>query len=104
MREIVKKFNVYKFQELSDKAKEKALEKMYEINIDNDWWDFLYEGFKEELHEVGLDCDTFYFSLDRDYHITPEKLRFTDLKLFIKKLVLFRLDYNNIKLIGKIIK
>lgn len=87
MREVVKKFNVYKFQELSDTAKVKALEKLYEINIDHDWWDFLYEGFKEELHEVGLDCDTFYFSLDRDYHITPEKLRFTDLKLFIKKLV-----------------
>ena len=87
MREVVKKFNVYKYDELSDKAKQNAIERLYDINVRHDWWDFLYEDFKEELKEVGLTCDTFYFSLDRDYHIDAQKLRFTDLKLFIKKLV-----------------
>jgi hypothetical protein len=87
MREVVKKFNVYKYDELSDKAKENALERLYDINISHNWWDYLYETFKEQLNEVGLTCDTFYFSLDRDYHIDAEKLRFTDSKLFIKKSV-----------------
>lgn len=35
--------NLYKFNELSEDAKQKALEKLWDINVDNDWWDSIYE-------------------------------------------------------------
>ena len=37
---------VYKFEELSDDAKAKALEHLYDINVDHDWWEFTYEDAK----------------------------------------------------------
>jgi hypothetical protein len=30
--------NIYKFSELSDNAKQKAIDNLYDINIDHDWW------------------------------------------------------------------
>ena len=34
---------LYQFSELSDKAKEKAISRLMEINTDRDWWDSSYE-------------------------------------------------------------
>lgn len=48
MREIITK--VYQFHELSDEAKEKAIEKLYDINVDYDWWDLTYD----DAAEIGL--------------------------------------------------
>jgi hypothetical protein len=84
MQTITKEYQVYKFSELSDSAKEKAIQDLYDINIDYAWHEFSYEHFIEQLNEVGLDCEKFYFSLDRDYYIEPVKLRFTDVEKFIK--------------------
>jgi len=43
---LTKTVTAYKYDELSDSAKEKALEKMYDINVDHDWWEFIYEDAK----------------------------------------------------------
>lgn len=59
MREetIVKKW--YQFDELSDKGKEKAIEKHWDWNVDFDWWQFTYEDAKT----VGIDIQG--FDIDR---------------------------------------
>lgn len=87
MRVETREYKVYKFEELSDKAQEKALERVNDINIDNDWWYFCYEGFHENLKEIGLACESFYFSLDRDYYLEAVNLKFTDVSKFIHTLV-----------------
>ena len=45
---------VYKFEELSDDAKQKAIEHLYDINVAFDWWDSTYDDAKQigcEIHE-----------------------------------------------------
>lgn len=37
----------YTFDELSDDAKEKAVNNLSEINVNYDWWDCTYETFRE---------------------------------------------------------
>jgi hypothetical protein len=44
---------------LSDKAKEKALEKLWDLNVSHDWWDATYE----DAERVGLKLSG--FDLDR---------------------------------------
>jgi len=51
---------IYKFEELSEKAQEKAIEKFHDINTHYDWWEHVYEMYKED--ETGFDIDKIYFS------------------------------------------
>lgn len=53
---------IYKFEELSDKAKQRALEKLWNINVEFDWWDWTYEDAKE----IGLKITGFDISHRRD--------------------------------------
>ena len=39
---------VYKFDELSEQAKQVAIEEHRDINVDWDWYEPMFEGFKEE--------------------------------------------------------
>ena len=53
-----KTINLYQFNELSDKAKEKAIEKLSTINVDFDWWDSTYEDASNiKLKLTGFDLD-----------------------------------------------
>jgi hypothetical protein len=63
MRKITKEYNVYTFDELSDKAKEKAIEKFYDINTDHEWWEFVYEDAKN----IGLNITE--FDIDRGAYV-----------------------------------
>jgi len=54
MREVVTK--VYKFEELSDEGKKKAIENNRDINTDYSWHDSAYEEFEEILNNIGVDC------------------------------------------------
>lgn len=51
--------NLYKFDELSDEAKEKAIENMYNINVDYEWWENVYE----DAENIGLKITE--FDIDR---------------------------------------
>jgi hypothetical protein len=53
---------VYTFAELSDSAKEVALENYREINTHGDWYEPIYEGFKEEAEEAGFEVGDIFFS------------------------------------------
>lgn len=60
-----KQYKVYKFDELSKEAKEKAVGNLADINVDFPWWRFTYE----EAEEVGVDilefdCDRGTIGLD----------------------------------------
>ncbi len=49
---------VYYFDELSDKAKEKAREWYREGALDYEWWDYVYEDFQERAKELGVELAT----------------------------------------------
>jgi hypothetical protein len=49
----------YKFDELSDEAKDEAVEKLYDINLDYEW----YESTYEDAENIGLKIKG--FDLDR---------------------------------------
>jgi len=53
---------IYTFQELSEKAKEKAIEKLLNINLEDQWWEFEYE----DAANIGLKLTA--FDLDRNKH------------------------------------
>jgi hypothetical protein len=46
---------VYKFDELPKEAQEKAIEKLWDLNVDHDWWDSTCEDAKE----IGLEITDF---------------------------------------------
>ena len=50
---------VYKFDELTEEGKRKALENLYDINVDFDWWDSTYD----DAETIG--CKITEFDLDR---------------------------------------
>jgi len=56
---------IYKFEDLSEEAREKAISDLRESEfyLDYEWFDYLYEDFKEELKDKGISCNTFYFDL-----------------------------------------
>lgn len=59
MREDTKITKVYRFEELSDEAQQKALEKLCDVNIDYEWWESVFEDAKT----IGVVIKE--FSLDR---------------------------------------
>ena len=53
--------DVFKYDELSDQAKEKARQWYIEC-MDYDWWDSVYEMAIEDGYELGFCIDKIYFS------------------------------------------
>jgi hypothetical protein len=55
-RLVVKEYRVYHFDDLPEKAKEKALENYRDINVDFDWWDYdgLIDLSESEMKESGI--------------------------------------------------
>ncbi len=52
---------VYQFDELSDEAKEKAHQWWGDGGFDYEWWEFIYEDFKERAKEAGFDVTNIYW-------------------------------------------
>ncbi len=48
-----REYKVYKFAELTDDQKQRAIENLADINVDYDWWDWLVE----EAKTIGLTFD-----------------------------------------------
>jgi len=69
---------LFKFDELSDKAKEKAIEENYNWNVLYDWYDNVYEDAKNVGIEInGFDIDRGnYCQIENfdDWHIIADKI------------------------------
>lgn len=75
-----------KFSELDNVAKEKAIEEYREGNPDYpwyEWWDFLFEDFKCELKEIGIECKGFYFDFYQNRFIKIEEPYIAEPKKFL---------------------
>lgn len=55
--------NLYSFEELDEKAKQKALTAYQDLNVDDEWWNFIYYDFIAICACVGIavDKDKIYF-------------------------------------------
>lgn len=58
MKQRVTIETLYKFDELSEEAKERAVERLYDINVDYEWWDGVYDdaeliGCKIKGFDIG---------------------------------------------------
>lgn len=59
---------LYTFAELSDDAQQHAIEELWDVNVDYDWWDCSYETIKKAGECLGIACTVSGFDLDRgDY-------------------------------------
>ncbi len=90
MQKIVKEYEVYGFDELSKGAQEKALEQLYDINVDHDWWLF-DDCFYYFGNDIGIKVDMreINFSLDRDFYacFRERGIKIESPELFIKAIV-----------------
>lgn len=64
MRKYTTKHTVYSFDELSEEAKQKALENLYDINVNYDWWEYIYG----DAETIGLKLTG--FDVDRNKYAT----------------------------------
>ena len=55
------KTTVYNFSELSEEAKQNAINKLYDINICHNWWEFTFEDAKN----IGLETNGFDLENDK---------------------------------------
>lgn len=62
------KTEVFKFDELTEEGRQAAIEGLYNINVDHEWWDGIYEDAKN----VGLQIDG--FDTDRGNYIQGQML------------------------------
>lgn len=42
------------FDELSESAKQNAIKQLWDINVDYEWYDYLIDEFKDQLHFAGF--------------------------------------------------
>lgn len=53
---------VYKFSELSERAKKAAIAEFQDININHTWYDYIIDEFKVTAKDRGFDVEEVYFS------------------------------------------
>lgn len=59
-----------KYEELSDKAKQHAIMRMYDINTNHDWWEATYEYAGEVAKSLGFEWfEIDSFNLDRGSYV-----------------------------------
>jgi hypothetical protein len=94
MREITKKFNVYKYNELTEEQKEKVLSKLSDINTENiEWYNCTLEDFKNKLQKIGFSNAEIHFS---GFWSQGDGACF-DAELDIKQLILYLINQNKTK-------
>ena len=76
----------YTFDELSDHLKEEAIEANRDINTHYDWHDFVIEGFKSDLDDMGVgDVEVQYSGFYSQGDGASFTGRVEDMKLFLTK-------------------
>jgi hypothetical protein len=62
MKTITRVYEAYEFSELDDDAKQKAISHYQQHWLDYEWWDFIYDDFREICKIIGIDVENIYFS------------------------------------------
>ena len=62
METITVKTDTFKFNELSDDAKEHALGKLHDLNTDYEWWDSDFDDFETIGALMGINITNIFFS------------------------------------------
>ncbi len=79
---------LYKFSELNDEAKEKAIEdqRSNECYLDYEWFDYLHQDFIEELNTIGVNCEGFEWDLyrGREFKVDTNGIRVTNEQKLLK--------------------
>lgn len=52
MRQVA--VSVYKWEDLTDEQKDRIVDKLYDINVHDDWWDACYEDFTQVAEILGI--------------------------------------------------
>lgn len=65
MKHIVKEFDVYTFDELSQEAQQRAIERERNDGnrLDYEWWDYILEEFTKKYEAIGIKNPDFVFNL-----------------------------------------
>lgn len=79
-----KEIELFKFEELEEEQQEKIIEKYIDINLYDDWYEFLYYRFKEDLEKIGIECEGFWFNLDRGSYIALNNGYVDDERRFLR--------------------
>ena len=85
MKVITIKTKVYKFEELSEEAKQNAIEKLYAINVDYEWY-HMDDMYNEIAKEYGLKIkmNDVCFDLDRGNYLYFETYNHGSKKDYVK--------------------
>lgn len=59
----IERIPVFYFEDLSDRAKEKARDWYRQGAFDYEWWDSVEGDFRTIAKKIGIDVDKFYFSI-----------------------------------------
>jgi len=62
MRTYTEEKTAYQFDELSDKAKERAVSDYREHSMHDGWWDCVYDDYKQKCEAAGFNSPKFQFS------------------------------------------
>lgn len=65
--------NIYKFEELSEESQEKAIEKLYDLNVSDSFW---YECLLDDAATIGMKITA--FDIDRESYLDAEWLEYFD--------------------------
>ena len=58
MKEVSLK--IYNIDELDAKVRERVIEDYRDILVDHDWWEPVYEGFREDMREHGMEGELYF--------------------------------------------
>lgn len=88
-RVVVKKYTVYKFDELPKETQQKVLDKHRDINTDYDWWDYIYDSIEHDFREkYGIEVDqkkiSFSAERGREWYLSIGEMSVSDWKKFMK--------------------
>jgi hypothetical protein len=76
MRTVTTKTDVFKFDELTDEGKQTAVERLFDLNVDHEWWDMTYDDAETVgIKITGFDIDHHWCEGDIfDHEETAEKI------------------------------
>ena len=55
MEVITRNYEVYEFDELDDEAQERAIQDNFDINVFDDWYEFRFDEWEDQLEDMGFE-------------------------------------------------